>query len=521
MNSALEAEKQAFDSLIEAGLFQRAPNLRKLLTFLWEQYLQGTTGQIKEYTLATEVLGRPATFDQKRDAIVRVEMHRLRKRLREYYADRGGADPIMMEIPEGSYVPVFVHRESGGSGPTLVAPDGVDEPRENPAPESVLEVVERMDAPKGRTAWPIAGISTLVVAAAIVAGVAISRDGGRAAAMPDGEFEVARGILQQPVRILAGQEGPPRVDLLGQSWSADRYFTGGSSRSGLQSRVVGASEPFLFEGRREGDFQYDIPLRSGYYELRLYFAETLYGDGNVAGMGETARLFSVYANGRPLLEALDLLGDMEAPNLACVKVFKDIQPAEDGLLHLAFKSSTNGQPVLNAIEIRPAPKGRMLPIRMVAHSRPMRDRSGRVWQPDHWVTGGVRVARPDRLSAMEPELYFGERYGHFTYRIPVAPGTYQLTVHMAEAWFGPNAEGGGGRRSRRFSLFCNHRPLFESMDLFDAAGGTGKPYQRTFAGLKPNAQGKLVLQFQPEVNYAMVNALEVIDVSPVQANSAP
>ena len=36
-----------------------------------------------------EALGRPADFDQKRDSIVRVEAHRLRKRLREYYEADG------------------------------------------------------------------------------------------------------------------------------------------------------------------------------------------------------------------------------------------------------------------------------------------------------------------------------------------------------------------------------------------------------------------------------------------------
>jgi hypothetical protein len=38
-----------------------------------------------------------------------------------------------------------------------------------------------------------------------------------------------------------------------------------------------------------------------------------------------------------------------------------------------------------------------------------------------------------------------------------------------------------------------------------------KALQRSFAGLTPNAQGKLVLTFVPETEYATVRAIEVLD----------
>jgi hypothetical protein len=37
--------------------------------------------------------------------------------------------------------------------------------------------------------------------------------------------------------------------------------------------------------------------------------------------------------------------------------------------------------------------------------------------------------------------------------------------------------------------------------------------ERTFHGVTPNAQGKIVLSFVPVVNYASVNAIEVEDES--------
>ena len=66
-----------------------------------------------------EALGRPADFDQKRDSIVRVEAHRLRKRLREYYEADGADHAIRIDIPPGQYAPRFL--PSGSPLPSLSA----------------------------------------------------------------------------------------------------------------------------------------------------------------------------------------------------------------------------------------------------------------------------------------------------------------------------------------------------------------------------------------------------------------
>jgi hypothetical protein len=75
-----------------------------------EQYFRGQSNTIKEYTIAVEALGRPAEFDQRKDAIVRVEAHRLRKRLAQFYSGQGAHCPVQIHIPPGQYVPRFVHR---------------------------------------------------------------------------------------------------------------------------------------------------------------------------------------------------------------------------------------------------------------------------------------------------------------------------------------------------------------------------------------------------------------------------
>src|SRR5690242_7305334 len=78
-------ERAELEALLASGIFNRAPNLVQILTYICAKYFEGSREEIKEYSNAVEALGRSPDFDQRRDSIVRVEAHRLRKRLREYY----------------------------------------------------------------------------------------------------------------------------------------------------------------------------------------------------------------------------------------------------------------------------------------------------------------------------------------------------------------------------------------------------------------------------------------------------
>src|SRR5205823_14415122 len=104
-------EKHELDAILASGIFHRAPHLAQVLTYVCAKYFEGTADQIKEYNIGVEALGRPADFDQKRDSIVRVEAHRLRKRLREYYEAEGAAHEVRIEIPPGQYAPKFLRQQ--------------------------------------------------------------------------------------------------------------------------------------------------------------------------------------------------------------------------------------------------------------------------------------------------------------------------------------------------------------------------------------------------------------------------
>ncbi len=109
MESIVSPDRQRaeIERVLQSGLFAKAPRLEKFFRYICERHLRGEADRIKEYSIATEALGRGSEFDPKSDSIVRVEAHRLRKRLEVYYADEGAAHLIRIGIPNGQYRPSF------------------------------------------------------------------------------------------------------------------------------------------------------------------------------------------------------------------------------------------------------------------------------------------------------------------------------------------------------------------------------------------------------------------------------
>lgn len=114
---------QQIERLTKSHSLHSSESLCKLLRYLAEHSLDHPGIALKEYQIATEVLGRPAGFDPQSDSTVRVQAGRLRVKLAEYYAHEGVDDPILVEIPKGSYTLTFhLRTPKGGTQPlqTLV-----------------------------------------------------------------------------------------------------------------------------------------------------------------------------------------------------------------------------------------------------------------------------------------------------------------------------------------------------------------------------------------------------------------
>ncbi len=299
---------------------------------------------------------------------------------------------------------------------------------------------------------------------------------------------------------------------MGNLWERDRYFSGGSPAVCPHEFLARTNDPMLFQTVRIGEFSYNIPLAPGSYELHLSFVETIYGPGMITGGGENSRTFLVKLNGQVLLNNFDIISDAGGPNIADERVFRDVHPGADGNLRIEFFSQ-RGQAILSAIKVLPGLPDRQLPIRLVSQETSVTDHLGRVWSPDMYYSGGQNsIHRSAIAGTPDPDLYAGERYGNFSYAIPAdTRDSYSVTVYLAEAyWGGPQDQTHTGPGSRIFNLDCNGVRLLENFDIYKQVGGS-RALTKTFRHLKPNAQGKLVLAFEPVVNYASIYALEVED----------
>ena len=511
--------KAELAAVIASGIFAKAPSLALLLEYVCARYFNGQANQIKEYNVAVEALGRPASFDPRQDSIVRVEAFRLRKRLKLYYENEGTHRHLRIVIPPGQYVPQFV--ENGRSASNGEAPETEPDAGDEEAVALALEAAPQAGPVALVAAQPITApsaiarpkgtflsrLAALVGVPAIVLALAVGIWYSRAHVPAKGGVtpKTPAGAESEEIRIRSGSSAARYVDRTGNIWSGDRFFQGGSVFATPGHVISGTPDPELFRSRREGDFSYDIPLKPGVYELHLYFAETLFGETNTAGGAESSRVFRVLINDKPALMVFDVISDAGGSDMADEKVFKDVSPAKDGMLHLHFAALFKETPFLNAIEIVPGIPGRMHPVRIVAGSHNYTDRRGVAWGSDRYFIHGSTVARSEPVSnTPDPEMFGAERFGNFTYSIPVVEGRYTVNLRFAESWFGPGRPGGGGPGSRVFDVYCNGIALLRNFDIFRAAGGTQRAIEKSFHAIVPNAQGKIVLSFVPVANYACI-----------------
>jgi hypothetical protein len=101
---------QTLEKVLSSKYFVHAHKKRQFLSVVCDFYLKGRAHELNEYVLAYDVFGRDNTYNPSADPIVRVVAHEIRKKLESYYQNEGAGDAIRMELPAGSYQPVF-HRQ--------------------------------------------------------------------------------------------------------------------------------------------------------------------------------------------------------------------------------------------------------------------------------------------------------------------------------------------------------------------------------------------------------------------------
>ena len=108
-HSAFEPDevRQALENILSSKHFVNAHKKKKFLRLICDFYMEGRAQELNEHILGYDVFGRDSSYNPSDDPIVRVFAHEIRKKLEAYYTNEGASDPIRLEIPAGSYQPVF------------------------------------------------------------------------------------------------------------------------------------------------------------------------------------------------------------------------------------------------------------------------------------------------------------------------------------------------------------------------------------------------------------------------------
>jgi TolB-like protein len=102
---------QELERIFSDPSFLNSDILKRFLSFIVEQTLQGHANWLKEYTIGINVLNKPVNFKPQENSIVRIHAARLRRALNHYYYEKGAQDPIRISVPIGSYIPVFSEKD--------------------------------------------------------------------------------------------------------------------------------------------------------------------------------------------------------------------------------------------------------------------------------------------------------------------------------------------------------------------------------------------------------------------------
>jgi hypothetical protein len=149
------AIRQQLDLLLAHPLFSNSKRYPALLAYTVEQTLSGNSADLKERSIGIEVFGRTPSYDANADPVVRITAGEVRKRLMQYYYDSAHDEELVIELPTGSYVPVF-HFAEAPAEPDLPAA----------VPEPSLQVA--IPAPAAESSRSSSGLRWLLVAALVI-----------------------------------------------------------------------------------------------------------------------------------------------------------------------------------------------------------------------------------------------------------------------------------------------------------------------------------------------------------------
>jgi len=124
--------REQLERLLVHPLFAKSERYPALLEYVVEQTLRGNSSQLKERSIGIEVFKKSPDYDANSEPVVRITAGEVRKRLTQYYYDSSHDGELVIELPIGSYVPIFHPQEPAAAAASTTA--------ELMVPESSVEV---------------------------------------------------------------------------------------------------------------------------------------------------------------------------------------------------------------------------------------------------------------------------------------------------------------------------------------------------------------------------------------------
>ena len=184
----------------------------------------------------------------------------------------------------------------------------------------------------------------------------------------------------------------------------------------------------------------------------------------------------------------------------CLASFK-----EPGLYTFRYSATYNSTTASSEISVlAPGDTSGQSVIRIRAGGGAYKDSLGNQWSGDTMFNGGgfFNVTSPVK-GTPDPALYQSERFGTFSYRIPLRNGLYTLRLHFAELWHKNNA-------ARVFNVKAEGKPIISTLDLYKTAGLLNA---WVWSGNVRVADGLLDLDFLPLAENPKVAAIEVLPLA--------
>src|ERR1017187_9200493 len=114
------AIQEQVERILQSDALHGSEVLRRLLKFLADKSVAGESNNLKEYSIATDGLGKHFSYDPCHSSAVRLQVRRLREKLADYYRDEGLKDPVVIDLPKGRFKLRFEYRPFAVTVPSQI-----------------------------------------------------------------------------------------------------------------------------------------------------------------------------------------------------------------------------------------------------------------------------------------------------------------------------------------------------------------------------------------------------------------